>query len=204
MPTAGESPSTRAGPRASSRSPSLPWRAAVCVRAHNASAAVLAERLTGHPRVQQVKCPGLASHPQHELARRQMRDFGGMLSFVVEGDAEATAAVVDRLKLFSIAPSLGGVESLVTQPRLGDGPACAVPAESLEALSVAAVHGGVGVQAEAIRGSEAVAGPVRQCQRQRLLEGAELEALEVVVSGRGRRRPRSPSWRGAGRAGGRQ
>ncbi len=88
----------------------------VRVKAHNASAGVLAERLLPHPRVQQVNYPGLPGHPQHELSKRQMRGFGGMLSFVVRGDAKATATVVDRLELFSIAPSLGGVESLVTQP----------------------------------------------------------------------------------------
>jgi len=88
----------------------------VRVKAHNASAELLARRLSEHPRVDRVSYPGLQSHPQHDLAKRQMRGFGGMLSFVVRGDAKTTAAAVDRLKLFSIAPSLGGVESLVTQP----------------------------------------------------------------------------------------
>lgn len=88
----------------------------VRVRAQNESAADLASRLAEHPRVERVNYPGLKSHPQHEIAQRQMTGFGGMLSFVVNGDVAATAAVVDRLKLFSIAPSLGGVESLVTQP----------------------------------------------------------------------------------------
>lgn len=88
----------------------------VRVREHNASAAVLARRLADHPRVERVNYPGLPSHPGHALARAQMAGFGGMLSFVVRGDAGAAAAVVDRLEIFSIAPSLGGVESLVTQP----------------------------------------------------------------------------------------
>ncbi len=88
----------------------------VRVKAHNESAGLLARRLAEHPRVERVSYPGLPSHPQHDLAKRQMRGFGGMLSFLVRGDATATAAVVDRLELFSIAPSLGGVESLVTQP----------------------------------------------------------------------------------------
>lgn len=88
----------------------------VRVKAHNESAGLLARRLAEHPRVERVNYPGLASHPQHGVAKRQMHGFGGMLSFVVRGDVKTTAAVVDRLKLFSIAPSLGGVESLVTQP----------------------------------------------------------------------------------------
>lgn len=88
----------------------------VRVRAQNAAAATIAERLAAHPRVVKVNYPGLPAVAGHELARRQMSGFGGMISFVVDGDASATAAVVDRLKLFSIGPSLGGVESLVTQP----------------------------------------------------------------------------------------
>jgi cystathionine gamma-synthase/methionine-gamma-lyase len=88
----------------------------VRVKAHNESAGLLAQRLAEHPRVERVNYPGLPSHPQHGVAKRQMHGFGGMLSIVVRGDAKTTAAVVDRLKLFSIAPSLGGVESLVTQP----------------------------------------------------------------------------------------
>ncbi|MBI5495927.1 MAG: aminotransferase class I/II-fold pyridoxal phosphate-dependent enzyme [Deltaproteobacteria bacterium] len=86
------------------------------VRAHNDAAATLARRLAEHPRVASVNYPGLTTHPGHAVARAQMKGFGGMLSFVVRGDAAATAAVVDRLRLFAIAPSLGGVESLVTQP----------------------------------------------------------------------------------------
>ncbi|MEK7475231.1 MAG: PLP-dependent aspartate aminotransferase family protein [Candidatus Coatesbacteria bacterium] len=88
----------------------------VRVRAQNASAALLAERLARHPRVGKVNYPGLTGFPGHALAKSQMSGFGGMLSFVVNGDMKAAVAVVDRLKLFSIAPSLGGVESLVTQP----------------------------------------------------------------------------------------
>lgn len=88
----------------------------VRVRAHNEGALILAERLEAHPSVARVYHPGLPSHPQHALAQRQMSGFGGMLSFVVRGGAQAAAATVDRLQLFSNAPSLGGVESLVSQP----------------------------------------------------------------------------------------
>lgn len=91
---------------------SLPVR----VRQQNASALAIAGFLAQHPRVKQVNYPGLPAFPGHAIARRQMRGFGGMISFVFDGDAAATAAVVDRLELFTIAASLGGVESLVTQP----------------------------------------------------------------------------------------
>ncbi len=86
----------------------------VRVRAQNTTARQVAEFLATHPRVRRVNYPGLEGGS--EVARRQMRDFGGMLSFVHDGGATETAVVVDRLRIFSIAASLGGVESLVTQP----------------------------------------------------------------------------------------
>jgi len=64
----------------------------------------------------QVNYPGLPDFPSHAVAKEQMHGFGGIISFVVHGDAAATAAVVDRLRLFTIAPSLGSAESLVCQP----------------------------------------------------------------------------------------
>lgn len=88
----------------------------VRVRAQNETAMHLARKLLTHPRILKVNYPGLEAFPGYALARRQMRGFGGMLSVALDGDATTTAAVVDRLRLFSIAPSLGGVESLVTQP----------------------------------------------------------------------------------------
>jgi len=86
----------------------------VRVRAQNATAMQVAEFLAAHPRVLRVNYPGLGGGS--EAARKQMRGFGGMLSFVSDGGAKETAAVVDRLRIFSIAASLGGAESLVTQP----------------------------------------------------------------------------------------
>lgn len=88
----------------------------VRVRQHNATAQAVAEFLQGHRKVAKVNYPGLVNFSGHSVARRQMRGFGGMVSFVYDGDAAATARLVDRLKLFTIAASLGGVESLVTQP----------------------------------------------------------------------------------------
>ena len=88
----------------------------VRVHAQNRSAQRVAEFLQSHRRILRVNYPGLPDFPGHAEARDQMRGFGGMMSFVFDGDADATAAVVDRLQIFSIAASLGGVESLVTQP----------------------------------------------------------------------------------------
>jgi cystathionine gamma-synthase len=88
----------------------------VRVRAQNATAQAVAEFLRGHSRVARVNYPGLDAPADSEVASNQMRGFGGMISFVYDGDALQTAAVVDRLRVFSIAASLGGVESLVTQP----------------------------------------------------------------------------------------
>jgi cystathionine beta-lyase/cystathionine gamma-synthase len=75
----------------------------------------LAEYLSTHPKVTRVIYPGLASHPQHALAKTQMRGFGGMVTFDV-GTFEAARAVCNRLKLMSLAESLGGVETLVCHP----------------------------------------------------------------------------------------
>jgi cystathionine beta-lyase/cystathionine gamma-synthase len=88
----------------------------VRVRAQNASALAIARAMERHPRVARVLYPGLDSLPGHALAVRQMAGFGGILNIEVEGGGVAATRVVDRLKLFAIAPSLGGVESLATQP----------------------------------------------------------------------------------------
>ncbi|WP_253188519.1 PLP-dependent aspartate aminotransferase family protein [Rhodobacter sp. 24-YEA-8] len=89
---------------------------AVRVRHQNDSALAVAKFLQTHPRVKRVNYPGLPDFPGHNVAATQMSGFGGMISFVYDGDAAATAAAVDKLKCFTIAASLGGVESLVTQP----------------------------------------------------------------------------------------
>jgi len=89
---------------------------ALRMRAHEANALALARFLEDHPAVEQVFYPGLPSHPQHELARRQMDNFGGMVSFRVRGGEEAARWVVERTRLFILAESLGGVESLIELP----------------------------------------------------------------------------------------
>ncbi|MWA08132.1 hypothetical protein E5671_02700 [Streptomyces sp. BA2] len=88
----------------------------VRVRAQNTTATAIARHLAGHPRVSTVHYPGLATGAKARLVATQMRGHGGMLSFTVDGPGADATAAVDRLQLFSIAPSLGGVESLATQP----------------------------------------------------------------------------------------
>ncbi len=83
---------------------------------HSANGLRVAQFLDDHPAVKAVYYPGLPGHPQHELARRQMRDFGGMLSAVLHGGPEAGKRFVSRTRLFSLAESLGGVESLIEHP----------------------------------------------------------------------------------------
>ncbi|NTW98202.1 MAG: aminotransferase class I/II-fold pyridoxal phosphate-dependent enzyme, partial [Oscillochloris sp.] len=85
---------------------------------HNQNGMAVAHFLEAHPQVARVHYPGLPSHPDYEVAIDQMRGFGGVVSFEVEGDLEATARVIDRMRIPYIAPSLGGVESLVEQPAL--------------------------------------------------------------------------------------
>jgi cystathionine gamma-synthase len=85
---------------------------------HNASGMAVARFLEAHPRVSRVHYPGLPSHPDHAVAVAQMRGFGGVVSFEIDGSLEATSRFIDRLRIPYIAPSLGGVESLVEQPSL--------------------------------------------------------------------------------------
>ncbi len=91
---------------------------AVRVARQNETARALAQALEGHPRVRRVWHPSLPSHPQHEVASRLMRGFGGVVTFALDADLEGTSRFVDALRIPRIAPSLGGVESLVEQPAL--------------------------------------------------------------------------------------
>jgi cystathionine beta-lyase/cystathionine gamma-synthase len=90
---------------------------AVRMLQHNANGLVVARHLDTHPKVQKVLYPGLASHPQHEVARRQQKGPGGMLSFDL-GSLEAARRFLNRVKLCTLAESLGGVESLISLPAL--------------------------------------------------------------------------------------
>jgi cystathionine gamma-lyase len=89
---------------------------AVRMEKHSANARRLAAWLSEQPQVERVYYPGLPSHPGHELAKRQMRDFGGMVSIRLKGGGETARRFLPRTKLFSLAESLGGVESLVCHP----------------------------------------------------------------------------------------
>lgn len=91
---------------------------AVRMQAHQANASRLAADLEAHPAVEKVIYPGLASHPQHQLARTQMSGFGGMISFVVKGGLEAARRLLESTRLFFLAESLGGVESLIEHPAI--------------------------------------------------------------------------------------
>jgi cystathionine beta-lyase/cystathionine gamma-synthase len=82
---------------------------------HNANAQVLAELLASHPTVRRVHYPGLSSHPQHALARRQMRGFGGLISFEL-ASFEQARTVLESVRLMALAESLGGVETLISHP----------------------------------------------------------------------------------------
>ncbi|MBO9528155.1 MAG: PLP-dependent transferase, partial [Sphingobium yanoikuyae] len=106
---------------------------------HCRNARAVAEFLAAHARVAKVHFPGLASHPQHAVATRQMRDYGGMLSFEVAGGRDAALAVAARLRLFTNATSLGSTESLVEHRTSVEGPASTTPPGLLR-LSVGLEH----------------------------------------------------------------
>jgi O-succinylhomoserine (thiol)-lyase len=86
------------------------------MQAHERGASAVAKMLSEHPAVERVYYPGLSNHPQHELARRQQKGFGGMVSFDICGDRSTAERFLYRTKLFALAESLGGIESLVAYP----------------------------------------------------------------------------------------
>jgi cystathionine gamma-lyase len=85
---------------------------------HCANAEAIAEHLAGHPKVARVHYPGLASHPQHALARQQMHAFGGMVTIELQGDLATARRFLERVEIFALAESLGGVESLIDHPAI--------------------------------------------------------------------------------------
>lgn len=89
---------------------------AIRVRQQNATAMVLAEYLSSHKKVRSVHYPGLLAHPQHQLAKKQMRGYGGMLSFEIKGTAKDAMKFTESVRVATLAASLGGVETLVSQP----------------------------------------------------------------------------------------
>jgi cystathionine gamma-synthase len=113
----------------------LPYR----VRAHAENAAAVATFLDRHGRVEAVHYPGLPSHPAHDLAARQMKAFGGMLSFQVRGDRDSAMAVAAKVRVFTRATSFGGAESLIEHRASIEGPGTSTP-ENLLRLSIGLEH----------------------------------------------------------------
>ena len=108
----------------------------LCMKACSASAQAIAEHVHGHPKITRVPYPGLASHPGHDVAARQMKGgFGGMMSLRIEGGAEAALRLSGACRLFKRATSLGGVESLIEHRAGIEPPDSPVPPDLLR-LSV--------------------------------------------------------------------
>jgi cystathionine gamma-lyase len=104
------------------------------LRQHCTSALAVAEWLEKHPKVARVHYPGLASHPQHDLAKRQMDGFGGMVTAVLKGGLDDARRFLERCHLFALAESLGGVESLIEHPAIMTH--ASIPAEQRAALGI--------------------------------------------------------------------
>jgi cystathionine gamma-lyase len=104
------------------------------MRAHCENAMKVAEFLAGHPGVERVIYPGLPSHPQHELAKQQMNGFGGMVTVLVRGGLPESRRVLERCRVFALAESLGGVESLIEHPAIMTH--ASVPPEQREQLGI--------------------------------------------------------------------
>jgi cystathionine gamma-synthase len=117
------------------------------LRVHAENAALVAHLLTGHPAVRHVHYPGLRSHPQHELARSQQSGFGGMLSFELHGGLGNVRAFLDGLQCFSLAESLGGVESLVAHPATMTHAAMDAEARRVAGISDTLLRLSIGIEA---------------------------------------------------------
>ena len=117
------------------------------LRVHAENAALVAHLLTGHPAVRHVHYPGLRSHPQHELARSQQSGFGGMLSFELHGGIGNVRAFLDGLRCFSLAESLGGVESLVAHPATMTHAAMDAEARRVAGISDSLLRLSIGIEA---------------------------------------------------------
>ncbi|WP_043695459.1 cystathionine gamma-synthase [Luteibacter sp. 9133] len=119
---------------------------AVRLRAHEENARRIADRLDAHDTVSRVFYPGLASHPGHALAQRQQKGFGAMLSFEIAGGTDAIEAFVDGLRYFSLAESLGGVESLVAHPASMTHASMAPEARKVAGISDSLLRLSVGIE----------------------------------------------------------
>ena len=115
-------------------------------KAQSASAQRVAELLASHPAVARVHYPGLPSHPQHALARAQMKDFGTIVSFDLKGGLEATARFADALQLFAMAASLGSTESLVVTAQMMGGRDLTADQQALSAITEGTVRLSIGLE----------------------------------------------------------
>lgn len=104
------------------------------MKAHQENAMAIAKFLESHPKVEKVIYPGLESHPQYALAKEQMHGFGGMITFYIKGGMESARKFLENLNVFSLAESLGGVESLIEHPAIMTH--ASVPAETRKALGI--------------------------------------------------------------------
>ena len=107
---------------------------AVRMRAHEENAKAIAKFLEGHKKIESVIYPGLKSHPQHDLAKKQMSGFGGMITFYLKGNLTNARSFLESVRVFSLAESLGGVESLIEHPAIMTH--ASVPAENRKALGI--------------------------------------------------------------------
>ncbi len=107
---------------------------AVRMKAHEKNALEIASYLENHPKVEKVVYPGLKSHPQHDLAKKQMKGFGGMITFFLKGGLSESRLFLENVKLFALAESLGGVESLVDHPAIMTH--ASIPKEVRESLGI--------------------------------------------------------------------
>ncbi|SMO47651.1 trans-sulfuration enzyme family protein [Gracilimonas mengyeensis] len=114
---------------------SFPYR----MRAHNENARKVADFLVNHPKIMKVYYPGLESHPGHEIAKEQMKDFGGMISFLIDGTKEDAIAVASSSKVITAATSLGGIESIWEHRKSSEGEESKTP-DNLIRLSVGLEH----------------------------------------------------------------
>ena len=114
---------------------SFPYR----MRGHNENARKVAEYLNRHPKVKLVYYPGLESHPGHEIAKAQMKDFGGMVSFLIDGGTKEALEMVGRSQIIKRATSLGGIESIWEHRKSSEGPDSTTP-DNLIRLSVGLEH----------------------------------------------------------------
>ncbi len=115
-------------------------------RAQSAAAQRIAELLAAHSAVERVHYPGLASHPQHALARAQMQDFGTIVAFDLRGGPQAAAHFVDALELFALTPSLGSTESLVVAPQMMSGGDLTAEQARLSAITPGTVRLSIGLE----------------------------------------------------------